>query len=62
ENSNNLIVETERKRIDVMQYDSRLFSETGGWGYGTFVDNSGTERMEQDMSTRNMRAHQVLAG
>jgi hypothetical protein len=32
-----VIVETDRKRIDVMQYDSEQFSETGGWGYDTFV-------------------------
>ena len=37
ENSNRTIVEKDRKRVDVMQYDSERFSETGGWGFDTFV-------------------------
>jgi len=47
--SENVIVETERKRIDVMQYDREQFSETGGWGYDTFVGDSTTERLDQDV-------------
>ena len=43
------IVEKNRIRIDVMQYDTELFSETGGWGYDTFVGDSTTERLEQDV-------------
>lgn len=57
DNSNNLIVETQRKRIDVMQYDSRLFSETGGWGYDTFVGDSRTERMKQDVVVACYNCH-----
>jgi len=57
DNSNHLIVETERKRIDVMQYDSRLFSETGGWGYDTFVGDSRTERMDQDVVSACYHCH-----
>lgn len=55
--SNNLIVETERKRIDVMQYDSRQFSETGGWAFDTFVGDSRTERLEQDVETACFNCH-----
>ncbi len=49
DDSNNAIVETDRKRLDVMQYDSDKFSETGGWGYDTFVGDSTTERLDQDV-------------
>ena len=45
----NTIVEAARKRIDVMQYDSQRFSETGGWGFESFVGNSRTERVDQDV-------------
>jgi len=57
DNSNNLIVETERKRIDVMQYDSQLFSATDGWGYDTFVGDSRTERWDQDVVTACYNCH-----
>lgn len=49
EDSDNVIVEKERKRLDVMQYDERLFAQTDGWGYGTFVGDSKTERLQQDV-------------
>ena len=49
DDSNNQIVETDRKRIDVMQYDSDQFSETGDWGYDTFVGDSTTEHLDQDV-------------
>jgi hypothetical protein len=49
DNSNKMIVEMGRKRIDVMQYDSKQFSETGGWGFDTFVGDSTTERLVQDV-------------
>ena len=49
DDSDKTIVETKRKRLDVMQYDSELFSETGGWGYDTFVGDSATERLVQDV-------------
>ena len=47
--SDKTIVETGRKFLDVMQYDSAKFSETGGWGYETFVGDSKTERLVQDV-------------
>ena len=49
DDSNLTIVETDRKRIDVMQYDKAKFAATGGWGYDTFVGDSKTKRLEQDV-------------
>lgn len=49
EDSDKLIVETKRKRLDVMQRDSQRFADTGGWGYTTFVADSSTERLQQDV-------------
>ncbi len=49
DDNNRMIVETGRKRLDVMQYDTKQFSETGGWGYDTFVGDSATERLVQDV-------------
>ena len=49
EDSNQMIVEKDRKRIDVMQFDGELFSDTGGWGFETFLGDSATERLEQDV-------------
>ena len=50
DDSNGMIVETDRKRLDVMQYDSERFSETGGWGYDTFIGDSTTQRLVQDVA------------
>ncbi|MGI9287295.1 MAG: cytochrome P460 family protein [Pseudomonadales bacterium] len=49
DDSNKTIVEKNRKRIDLMQYDSEQFSATGGWGFDTFVGDSTTERLVQDV-------------
>ena len=57
ENSNDLIVEMGRKRLDIMQYDSDKFSATGGWGYDTFVGDSKTERLEQDVAAACYGCH-----
>ena len=53
----NVIVESDRKRLDVMQYDTAKFSETGNWGYGTFVGDSTTERWDQDVVTACYSCH-----
>ena len=57
DDSENTIVEAARKRIDVMQYDSQQFSETGGWGFESFVGDSRTERVEQDVVTACFNCH-----
>lgn len=59
DDNENLIVETERKRVDVMHYDSRQFAETGGWGFDTFVGNSRTQRIGQDVVTACFECHQA---
>ncbi len=49
DNSEKLIVETKRKRLDVMQRDSKKFADTDGWGYTTFAGDSSTMRVQQDV-------------
>ena len=51
------IVEAARKRLDVMQYGSEQFLETGGWGFESFVGDSRTERVEQDVVTACFNCH-----
>ena len=55
--SENTIVEAARKRLDVMQYDSEQFLETGGWGFETFVGNSESERLVQDVVVSCYNCH-----
>ncbi len=55
------IVEGERKRIDVMQYDPDRFSGTGGWGFDTFVGNSKSERVDQNVVNACFDCHQSAA-
>jgi len=51
------VAEADRKRIDVMEYDAERFAETGGWGFVTFVGDSTTERLEQDVVTACYACH-----
>ena len=55
--SDHAIVEADRIRIDVMQYNSERFSETDDWGYDTFVADSTTERWDQDVRTACYGCH-----
>ena len=57
DDSNQTIVETDRKRLDVMQYDDERYSTTGGWGYDTFVGDSPTERLDQDVAAACYGCH-----
>jgi hypothetical protein len=57
EDSNQTIVETNRIRIDVMQYNRERFSETGGWGFETFVGDSSSERLVQDVVVSCYNCH-----
>ena len=52
-----VIVEKERTRMDVMQYDSAKFANTGNWGYDTFVGDSTEQRMEQDVVSACYSCH-----
>ncbi len=51
------IVAAARKRLDVMQYGSEQFLETGGWGFESFVGDSRTQRVEQDVVTACFNCH-----
>ena len=57
DDSNLMVVETSRKRVDVMQYDGKNFSETGGWGFTTFIGDSKTERIVQDVVVSCFACH-----
>lgn len=57
EDSNQIIVETDRIRIDVMQYNREQFSETGGWGFETFVGDSSSKRLDQDVVVSCYNCH-----
>jgi hypothetical protein len=52
-----VIVEKDRIRLDVMQYDSAKFADTGNWGYDTFVGDSAEQRMEQDVVSACYTCH-----
>lgn len=52
------LIEGERKRVDVMRFDPRRFASTGGWGFETFVGNSRSERLEQNVATSCYQCHQ----
>jgi hypothetical protein len=52
-----MIIETDRIRIDAMQYDREQFSETGGWGFETFVGDSSSERLDQDVVVSCYNCH-----
>ena len=52
-----LLAEGARKRIDVMYRDARRFPATGGWGFETFVGDSRSERLEQDVSVACYACH-----
>ncbi len=43
------LIEGTRKRIDVMHRDASRYASTGDWGYETFVGDSRSERLVQDV-------------
>ena len=55
------ITEAERRRIDVMQYDPGRFSDTGDWGYDSFVGDSKTDRVEQNAVAACYACHTAMA-
>lgn len=52
-----VLVEGARKRIDVMHRDASQYGSTGDWGYVTFVGDSRTERLDQDVGTACYACH-----
>jgi len=61
EEGDKIIVETARKRVDVMQYDPDRFAETGGWGFETFAGDSTTERIVTDGGASCFSCHESMA-
>lgn len=57
EEDDHRLIETSRKRIDVMHYDPQRFDATGGWGFATFANGKATERLEQDVVTACFACH-----
>ena len=57
DDGNMTLVETQRTRLDVMQFDRRRYASTGGWGYETFVGDSKTQRLQQDVEQACAACH-----
>lgn len=57
--SDRVIVESNRLRLDVMQFDAARFKKTGGWGYTTFVGDSPSRRLEQDVVVACFACHKA---
>ena len=55
--SGNTLVEAQRKRLDVMQYDAAGFADTDGWGYASFAGNT-PQLIVQDIATACYACHQ----
>jgi len=56
-----VLVEGVRRRVDVMHRDASQYSPTAGWGYVTFVGDSRTERLDQDVETACYACHTSVA-
>jgi len=61
EEADHVIVETNRKRVDVMQYGRERFAATGSWGFETFAGDSTTERVLTDGGAACFSCHESLA-
>jgi len=53
----NTIVETHRKRLDVMRYERDGFSTTGGWDFASFLPDSQETRVTQDVKKACFACH-----
>jgi len=54
---NGVIVEGERRRVDVMIKDASLYKSTGGWRFERFWGNDQTEDAIHDSGTRCFECH-----
>ena len=52
-----ILAEGARKRIDVMHRDATRYASTGSWGYETFVGDSSSERLVQDVAVSCHACH-----
>jgi hypothetical protein len=55
--TNGVIVESERKRLDVMIKDSRLYKSTGGWQFKRFWGNDETHDAISDSGATCFSCH-----
>jgi hypothetical protein len=58
ESHDNTIVETDRRRLDVMRYNLKLFATTGGWEYSSYLPGQPQQRVVQDVTTACFACHQ----
>ena len=47
-NSDSTYQESDRKLVGVMEYDSKKFAKTGGWGFEGFAGSSTSKRLTSD--------------
>ncbi len=59
--SEGALTEGARKRLDVMLRDASRYASTGGWGYDTFVGDSQSERLAQDVAVACYACHSSRA-
>lgn len=59
---NGVIFEGNRRRVDVMIKDSRLYKETGGWRFERFMDNDGSQNVIQDGGASCFACHSNSKG
>ena len=55
----NTIVETDRKRLDVMRYDPQRFASTGGWEFSSYLPQSPYLRVDQDVVSNCFGCHKA---
>ena len=55
------LTEGARKRLDVMHRDPSRYASTGGWGFETFVGDSRSERLVQDVVASCYACHTSVA-
>jgi len=61
DDANMTLVETQRTRLDVMQFDRLRYASTGGWGYESFVGDSQTQTVAQDVESACAECHKGAA-
>jgi hypothetical protein len=50
------VSEGKRRRLDVMQKDASVFASTGGWGFGSFIEDS-KELVAQNVDEKCYACH-----
>lgn len=55
--SEGVLTEGARKRLDIMHHDASRYASTGDWGFETFVGDSRSERLVQDVAVACYACH-----